>query len=340
MKYKILIPAVLLWTGLIFVPLAIAQSEESADADKSSAQADAAKTSDDSQEVEYNEDNYRRYMELKDQPIEASSLPTNAFKPGTQKLDELPEASQKHLRNQLRQIIMEAAEWAPGDENNKYPYVASEAAQQDPGLKQQEAEAWGELVGKYQEREAQIYANSFRSRSASGGEAGAQATSQAQAAAQAQATSQAQANGAESAAGSDAGDDAGQKGAGQKGAGEEQKKPGQENQSASNASDDNKSSSSASATASVDDPDSVSTSGVSQSALQYLMSNRQAGSNKTASDSQATESPSAAAREPGQLVIMSKDTLSVKDLQNAQGVSISTGAGATPGERPHKDEDD
>jgi len=365
----------LLCAGLVSVPLVFAQSAETASTEKGSAQTDAAKTSG-SHEVEYNDDNYRRFMELKDQPAQSSSLPTNAFNPGKQKLDELPEASQKHLRNQLRQIIMEAGEWAPGDENNKYPYVASEAAQEDPGLKQQEAEAWGELVGKYQEREAQIYANSSRPKFATGGKTGAQAASQAQA------QTQAQADGAESAAASDSGADAnsGQKGDGQ----EQEQQPGEEKQSASSASKDARSSSSSSATANPDDPDSASQSGVSQSALQYLMSNRDAGNSKTAGDSQSTqnqsaqnqsaqnqsaqsqstqnqsaqnqstqpqsaESQSTAVQQPGQPVVFSSDTLSVKDLQNAQGISISTGAGATPAtvimrakdnsDNPRKDED-
>ena len=116
-----------------------------------------------SSEVEYSEDNYRRFMELKDQNLEKSNMPTNAYQAGQQKLDELPEASQKHLRNELREVILQEGKWAAGDEDNDYPYVPSEAAKTDAGLKQQEAEAWDELVGKYQEREAQIHANSSRS---------------------------------------------------------------------------------------------------------------------------------------------------------------------------------
>ena len=40
-----------------------------------------------SSEVEYSEDNYRRFMELKDQSLEKSSMPTNAYQAGQQKLD-------------------------------------------------------------------------------------------------------------------------------------------------------------------------------------------------------------------------------------------------------------
>jgi hypothetical protein len=117
-------------------------------------------------EVEYNEDNYRRFMELKDQDRRSSTLPTNTFQPGTQKLDELPEESQKHLRNELRSVIVQEGEWQAGDENNEYAYVPSEAAVSNSELQKLEAEAWVELVDKYQEREAQIHANSARSEAA------------------------------------------------------------------------------------------------------------------------------------------------------------------------------
>src|SRR5210317_259422 len=57
------------------------------------------------QEVEINEDNYRQFMELKDAMRQRDIIPENIFKPGSglQKLDKLPEESQKHLRNQLRE---------------------------------------------------------------------------------------------------------------------------------------------------------------------------------------------------------------------------------------------
>jgi len=56
-------------------------------------------------------------------------IPENIFKPesGSQKLDKLPEESQKHLRNQLREIIVQGNEWKPGDEETEYPYSPSAA---------------------------------------------------------------------------------------------------------------------------------------------------------------------------------------------------------------------
>jgi len=84
-----------------------------------------------------------------------------AFKPGSglQKLDKLPEESQKHLRNELREIIVQGDPWQPGDENADYPYTPSEAASKNPALQKQEMEAWDELVDSYNQREAQIYAD-------------------------------------------------------------------------------------------------------------------------------------------------------------------------------------
>jgi hypothetical protein len=71
------------------------------------------------QEVEINEDNYRQFMELKDAMRQRTVLPENAYQSqaGLQKLDKLPESSQKHLRNQLREVIVEGEAWQPGDED-------------------------------------------------------------------------------------------------------------------------------------------------------------------------------------------------------------------------------
>ena len=398
---KNFITVVMLVTGLLLASLVSAQDEAPAPEQEEEETA-KKETSAGSQETEYNDDNYRRFMELKDQPTQTSTLPTNTYQSVTEKLDELPEESQKHLRNQLREIILESDEWAPGDEEGEYPFVASEAGEKEPALKQQEAEAWGELVGKYHEREAQIYANAERSNSATGQEGGAPDTAQAQA---------------------NAGESDGNQGtgSGEGGEGEEQKQNGQqgqseENQTASNANEGSDSQSSSSASAG--DPNAVSTSGVSQSALEYLLSgNSKTGSNnepggspggqnssaaqqqqagtsepgqtespgeqtaaqQTADKQSATEQPvaqqamaqqQAAAAEsaqaeseslsqqqsteqqnqqqqatqqnPSEFVVISKGTLSIKELQNAQGITISTSSNTQGGAEeghPRKDDD-
>ena len=121
-----------------------------------------------SQEVEVNEDVYRQFMELKNARQQRNILPEDAFKPGSgsQKLDKLPEESQKHLRNQLREIIVQGAPWQPGDVGKNYPYVPSAAAADNQQLQKQEAEAWGELLDSYHKREAQIHENSARTAAA------------------------------------------------------------------------------------------------------------------------------------------------------------------------------
>ena len=127
-----------------------------------------------SQEVEINEDNYRQFMELKDAMRQRDIIPENVFKPGSglQKLDKLPEESQKHLRNQLREIIVQGDPWKPGDEETEYPYTPSVAASTNPSLEKQEKEAWGELVDSYHERESQMYENSSGSQATRGSEQG------------------------------------------------------------------------------------------------------------------------------------------------------------------------
>ena len=132
------------------------------------------------QEVEINEDNYRQFMELKDAMRQRDIIPENIFKPGSglQKLDKLPEESQKHLRNQLREIIVQGDPWQPGNEETEYPYTPSVAASTDPALEKQELEAWGELVDSYHDRESQIYENSSGSQAARGSEQGSSGNSQ------------------------------------------------------------------------------------------------------------------------------------------------------------------
>jgi hypothetical protein len=359
---KNLITLLLLWTGLLLASLVSAQDEATA-TDPADEKANKG-----SQETEYSDDNYRRFMELKDEPTRTSTLPTNSYQSGTEKLDELPEASQKHLRNQLREIILESDEWAPGDENGEYPFVASEAGEKNPELKQQEVEAWGELVGKYHEREAQIYANAERSDSAAGTDGGQSGSDQAQAESGESAGSE----------GSNTGEDVG------KG---EQKRPGQEGQSAQTqaANNGNEGSDSSSASANAGDPNAISTAGVSQSALEYLTGGSQQQNQQQAESSETGQSGSpseqsaaqqamaqqqtpaesamaesqsqsqqqsaqqqnseqqdqqqATQQDASEFVVISKGTLSIKELQNAKGITISTGGNSIPEPPPRKKDD-
>lgn len=383
MMTRNLITTFLLWTGLLLAPLVLAQ-DESAATEPADEKANTG-----SRETEYSDDNYRRFMELKDQPTRTSTLPTNSYQSGTEKLDELPESSQKHLRNQLREIILDSDEWAPGDENGEYPFVASEAGEKNSELKQQETEAWGELIGKYHEREAQIYANAERSDFAAGTQGGQSGSAQAQA---------------------ESGESAGQEGSGTgEGAGkDEQKKPGQEGQSAQNQAANNGtegSDSSSSTSASAGDPNAVSTAGVSQSALEYLTGGSQQQSQQQAASSAPGQSGSPSEEEAAQqtaaqqsaaqqamaqqqataesamaesqsqsqsqqqssqqqsseqqaqqqaqqqnrqqttqqdaseFIVISKGTLSIKELQNVSGIGLSSGGNSLPQPPPPKKDD-
>ena len=188
--------------------------------------------------MEINEDNYRQFMELKDSRLQRNMLPENSYQSqaGAQKIDKLPEESQKHLRNELREIIIQGDPWQPGDEDTNYPYVPSKAATTNQALQKQEAEAWGELVNDYHKREADIYANASQSKAAS-------------------ATANAMGEGSGDGEGSDDGN-SGQGGEGQQ------------------ASEQNSSKQSSTAGSyspnSTNDPNAKSTAGVSQNAMEFL----------------------------------------------------------------------
>ena len=115
-----------------------------------------ANPDDPSRETDVSEDNYRRYMELKDPRLDRPSFPTVQYRPPSslEKMAQLPESSQKHLRNQLRGIILQSGPWTPDAREQEFRFSPSEAARKDGELLQAEAEAWAELVGEYHEREA------------------------------------------------------------------------------------------------------------------------------------------------------------------------------------------
>lgn len=129
-----------------------------------------------SREVDFSEENFRRSMELRDQALQRSpDLTTGSYSTGTglQLLDDLPEASQKHLREQLREVIVQNGPWTPDEAGETYPYVPSAEAMKNPSLRRREDSAWGELVDRYHEREAAIHANAGRSRLATAESPGA-----------------------------------------------------------------------------------------------------------------------------------------------------------------------
>lgn len=261
------------------------------------------------QEVEINEDNYRQFMELRDARGQRNIIPENAFKPrsGSQKLDKLPEESRKHLRNQLREIIVQGDQWQPGDEANDYPYVPSVAASTKPSLEKQEAEAWGELIGSYHQREAEIYENSSRS----------------QAAMASQGTS-----GGESTGSAKSGGGSAEQGA--EGQQTKQESHAEQSGSAGSYSPDSE-----------NDPNTQSTVGISQNAMEFLLGKRKQSVSAGQSDKDS----------PGGDVENSNDTnplpelpsltepipentegiLTIEDLLKAQGIRSATGIDSSSG---------
>lgn len=250
-----------------------------------------------SQEVEINEDNYRQFMELRDANRQRDIIPEDVFKPdtGLQKLQKLPEESQKHLRNQLREVISQGDEWQPGDEETEYPYTPSEAASTDPSLAKQELEAWGELVDGYNQREAQIYENSSGTRSAMGTE-----------------------NGTSENPGNSAGSP---NGGGQSGEGSQGQQNGQENNP-----DQNDSAGTYSPNAS-NDSNSDNTAGVSQNAKEFLQGLGKAGGNAGDGDSETPAENGGQGESPTPSETGSQTQIGQQDSSSQESATTSGSAG-------------
>lgn len=135
-----------------------------------------------SEYVEESEEAYRRRMELEEANDGAEIIIDRSS--GTLKvpvgMDALPYESRKHLRDELRSVIIENGEWQAEDAQASYPYTPSAAAEKDPELRKQEEEAWGELVSEYHEREAAALAGGGRSGQPGGGQGGGQGQGQGQ----------------------------------------------------------------------------------------------------------------------------------------------------------------
>ncbi len=116
----------------------------------------------DSTQVDESEEQYRRRMELEEARTRVDDIlrqnsSTNTSPP--EGIDRLPPESQRHLRDQLKKVIMSNGEWTPQDAGKEYPYEPSEAAKSDPELQKIEEEAWADLVAEYHEREAAVHAS-------------------------------------------------------------------------------------------------------------------------------------------------------------------------------------
>lgn len=130
---------------------------QSADIAGKGKQDEAADNSEDSsRRVEESEEAYRRRMETEDARDQSRVILDRTSTPQkpAEGIAALPYESQKHLRDEMRDVIIEQEEWKPEDANTIYPYSPSAAAEKDPELRQQEEAAWGDLVREYHKREA------------------------------------------------------------------------------------------------------------------------------------------------------------------------------------------
>ncbi len=393
---------VLLATLLVMAPsLALCQDADSPPGREKTAKAKPEDETADSHAVDASEDNYRRFMELKDDRIKRSDLPLAAYEAPTdpQRLGTLPAASQKHLRNLLREVILENGQWTPEAAKAEHPYVPSEAAVKDPQLRRREASAWDELLEKYNEREAENYARDQAARSAQqgrdqekgakagGGKEGQPATSAANAAAGSEQREQrdgyappdgdddadSTAGVSESAleflrrnqpgalAGATSPDPGGQRPSAasqaqsaqaastqsaqpsaaaqsQSEPAASQQAPAQQDQSASQqASAQQSQSASQQASAQPSQSASQQASAQQDQSVSQQASAQQSQDGDKNNDSEKSEREKT--KKAVEFDVQARDTLSVKDLVNARGVSVPEPADKTPGAPPGKDDD-
>jgi hypothetical protein len=138
---------------LLLASLAVALA---AQAQENSPQRD--RSDETSDQVEESEEAYRRRMELEGaRQQETFSNTSYSSQARQEKIDKLPEESQKNIRAQITDIIIENDEWEPSDVLQDYPYQPTAAAGQDSELLKEEQEAWAEQVDKYHEREAAAF---------------------------------------------------------------------------------------------------------------------------------------------------------------------------------------
>lgn len=253
MVYKIFL---LVLSSILYIGAARAQDNAGPnDPDNSSEQAEAR------------EDAYRRRMELEgSRNRDTISNTTYSKQNRPEKIDKLPRESRDNIKNQLMDLIIENGQWEPFDALRAYPYEPSAAAQEDPGLRERENEAWAEQVEKYHQREASAFE---ANRSSLSGHDAQQADTSPR-------SQQGQEQGEPGPAQAGTQGEGGRQGENQGGEGESQDERSQQGSRGSS-----------SGSASSYDPyqpllnedaDEISTAGVSESALDFLRARQQSGS--------------------------------------------------------------
>jgi hypothetical protein len=304
---------------------------------------DQDSSSEQAEQAEAREDAYRKRMELegsRDQDTFSNTTYTAQSK--QEKIDKLPKESRDNIRDQLTDVIIENGQWEPFDALKDYPYEPSETAQEDPGLREQEEEAWAEQMGKYHQREANAFGASRPSMPGSDSrQAGASPSPGGQ-----QGKEQNQQGEGEASGGESQGEE-GQQGESQAGEGESQGEEGQEGSQGS-------SSSSASSydpyqpQQNDDDADEISTAGVSESALDFLKARQEQGSgspgqaasaedameqqeafsqarggaeNGTGNEAATEQQSSQDSQQPSEPEIIIPGTIAIEDLDKLEGMA-------------------
>jgi hypothetical protein len=249
--------------------IGVVQAQDSASPD------DQDSSSEQAEQAEAREDAYRKRMELegsRDQDTFSNTTYTSQAK--QEKIDKLPKESRDNIREQLTDVIIENGQWEPFDALREYPYEPTEAAREDPGLRDQEQEAWAEQMEKYHQREANAFGASRPSMPGSDSQqaGGSPGPSGQQGESEDEGEQQGESQGG---AGESQGEE-GEQGESQDGEGKSQGEEGQQGSQGS-------SSSSASSydpyqPQQSDDSDEISTAGVSESALDFLRGRQGQGS--------------------------------------------------------------
>jgi hypothetical protein len=141
--------------GIILLAISSALYTGTVQAQDNTSPNDQDSSNEQAEQAEAREDAYRKRMELegsRDQDTFANTTYSSQTK--QEKIDKLPKESRDNIRDQLMGVIIENGQWEPFDALREYPYEPSEAAQENPGLREREVEAWAEQMEKYHQREA------------------------------------------------------------------------------------------------------------------------------------------------------------------------------------------
>lgn len=262
-----------------------------------------------SERTEASEDAHRRRMELEGTRDRVTfSNTTYTSQAGLEKIDKLPKESRDNIRDQLMDIIIESGQWEPFDALREYPYEPSDAAQEDPGLREREQEAWAEQMEKYHQREARAFEANRPSMPGSDSQQAASPSGQPGQEQVGQGQSQGESEG-----------EGEQQGESQGGEDESQGKEGQ--QGSQGRSSSSTSSYEPYQSQQNDDADEISTAGVSESALDFLRAKQGQDSSSAEDGATTSQQSSQDSQQPSESAFIIPGTIAIKDLDKLEGMA-------------------